>query len=219
MFAGMLGNDLQVYHTYMTSSISLLSQETLRLQETAVPVMSFQECKFSKRDGLYWSIGQNLVSFDRSGKPVSTANLRNSHALFTYGGRLSLDEVNGGCWCHYIEHSFNGDAQSLNRVDSNGKLIFSTRLPRPTSPKLFPIAVVGGNCFIGTSNRIIRYASDGRIIGELPMDAKSLAAGSDQNTLWALTKDGVSKIDISRHAMAIAETLPSIQGDQLVVLD
>ena len=218
-FAGMLGDDLQVYQRSMTTSISLLSQETLRLQETAVPVMAVDECKFSERDGLYWSIGRKLVSFDKSGKRVSTANLHNSHSLRTYGGRLSLDEVNGGCWFLYMEHSFHGDSQFLNRVDSNGKLKFSTRLPQPTSPKLFPIAVVGGNCFIGASNRIVRYAADGQIISELPIDAKSLAAASDPNTLWALTKDGVSKIDISGQAMTVAETMPSILGDQLVVLE
>jgi hypothetical protein len=118
-----------------------------------------------------------------------------------------------------MEHSFHGDSQFLNRVDSSGKLIFSTRLPQPTSPKLFPIAVVGGNCFIVASNRIVRYAADGQIISELPIDAKSLAAASDPNTLWALTKDGVSKIDISGQAMTVAETMPSILGDQLVVLE
>lgn len=218
-FAGMLGDDLQVYQTPMTSSVSLLSQETLRLKETAVPTMAFDECKFSERDGLYWSIGRKLVSFDKSGKPISNVNLHSMHALTTRGSRLFLDEVNGGCWCLSMEHSLNGDTQFLIRVDSNGKLIFTTRLPMPTSPKPFPVAVVGGNCFIGVSNRIVRYGSDGQIISQLPIDAKSLAAASDPNTLWALTKDGVIEIDISGQTMTVAETMPSILGDQLVVLD
>ena len=217
--AGLHGDDLQVYQPLIMSSISLLPQDSLRLQETTVPLADCTQCKFSERDGLYWSLGKKLRSFDKAGKLISNVNFLNLHALYAYGNQLSLDEVNGGCWCICIEHTFNGDVQTLNRFDSSGKLKFSKYLPPPKSPKLFPMAVAGGNCYVGESNRVVGFAPDGQNLSELPIDAKSIAATSDTNTLWALTKDGFCKIDTSGHSMVVTETIPGITGDQLFILD
>ncbi len=110
------------------------------------------------------------------------------------------------------------DSHGNWQVDT-GKQVFSRYLSRSTLPIDYAWVVNAGNCFVTESKRLVRIAQDGRTLCELPLVAKSLAASSDSNALWALTNEGLCKIDISGHGMVVAETIPGVTGDQLLVLE
>ncbi len=215
--AGSRGDDLIVYHPWQLGVVAILSQASSNLKKTRVPTTDCHMCRYSKRDKLYWSIGKKLQSFDEDGKLVSTLDLT---VLQSVANRLMLDEVNGGCWCISVEAAFAQENPTLlTRVDSTGKQVFSKYLSRSTLPKDYSMVVTGGSCFVAESKQLVRISPDGRVLSELPLVAKSLAASSDSNALWALTNDGLCKIDISGGSMVVTEKIPGVTGDQLLVLE
>ncbi len=194
MNADALAVDPKTGHVWCTGGKNLVEGETVVLDADGAEVDSFPvrgiDIAYDPKADAFWLVGYGVVKLGRDGKELFRRP-REGWACVS----VAADPGDGSVW--FVERSHPDVARSANRLwhlDAAGGLLKVWPLGERNAYGVAFEPRAGVAWVVSIGSDILRFASDGRELPSLPIQARSVTVGPTTGQVWAATEAEVVRI-------------------------